>query len=476
MAKKSKEIIVDQIKDRIDIETKAIPQNFGNIQSLIMAPAPIMNDAPSIMRLFNGWSSICINKVAQTLLSLPLNAFVTKSNRNYKTAFNTKKLPQSYQSIIKKNSRSLIIKQAEEIEQVTEHNLYDILNNVNQDLNWSDLLMMTIQYLLMIGNAYWGLKRDKKGNIYGIEILPAEYTMIILNKDNMEVEKYRVYNGIREKIWEKDDIIHFKKIAPGMFWRLQSGDLVTGLYGMGAVEQVLPSIMLMNGIDDYERALFENMCIPSGIVKYTQGTLTNDQIRQAETNWKKAIGGAKRAGNIKVTDQNFEFQALSLNPKDLSYQEGRKWLREVISNSIGVPMSLITPDESNKASSTVAIQNYMQFTIFPLTTMIQERITTHLCPQFDKNLFVQFQNPVAEDNEYLLKEMEVQIKLGAITINEWRAEQGKEPLEWGDSKYSDLSTHIKDDIKDPNIIGDSKDTIKDSINSSSSIDVDINKE
>jgi HK97 family phage portal protein len=177
------------------------------------------------------------------------------------------------------------------------------------------------------------------------------------------------------------------------------------------------------------------MCIPSGLVQYKEGTLRPQEIKDAEAAWKKAVGGLKRAGSVKVTDQNWDFKPLSINPKDMQYQEGRKWLRETIANACGVPMSLITPDESNKASSLVAIANYMKFTILPLCEMITDKINKMLIKHFDENLFCAFENPVKEDNEFILHRDEMQIKMGMVTVNEWRAKEGLQAVPWGDDKY-----------------------------------------
>src|ERR1035437_4323018 len=419
-----------------NIEVKSIPPIFGKVESLLIAPRPIANDAPSVLRLFTGWPAICINKVADTMISLPLKMYVVKQNTEQKCVWNTKKLSRATQDNIRSRAKSLKIKSALDIEEITEHSMFDVLNEVQDDMCWTDLVKMTVQYVLMIGNAYWYINRNSRGLPTGIRCLPAEYTMVLLSKGNeMNITSYQVYNGIRQEELRAEDVIHFKKVAPGLFWRISSGELKTGLYGMGAIESILNPVMLLNAIDDFERALMENMCVPSGFIKYNDGTLTPEAMKIAEAQWNKAVGGLKRAGRTKVMDQNWEYKPMSIPPKDMSYGEARKWLREVVANACGVPMSLITPDESNKASSTVAIANYMKFTVLPMCEMLTDKINKMLVKKFDDNIFVAFDNPVREDNEFLLEQDKTQITLGMITVNEWRMRQGLEPVPWGDDRY-----------------------------------------
>lgn len=433
----------------VQVEQKALPPNFGSFESLIISPRTIQNDAPSIIRLNTGWTNICIEKVASTLISLPLHCYVVMDDDSQKCAWKTKKLSKSEQTLIKQRSPSLKIKQAQNIEEIEEHKIFEVLNNVNDDLNWDDLVKLVIQYLMLIGNAFIEVKKEN-GIPVGIEVLPAEYTSVMLDKDTMALNGYRIYNGVMERLTNVEDTIHFKKVAPGMFWRIYGNQLLTGVYGMGPVESILSPIMLMNAIDDYERALIENMCIPSGIVKYTQGNLTPDALKAAEASWRKAVGGIKRAGAIKVTDQNWEFTNLSINPKDLNFKDGRHWLREIICNAIGVPVGLISPTDSNRSTSQTDLSNYLRFTIAPLAKLITRRLNTHFIPMFDDNMFVEFDNPVKDDNDFLMKNTDMKLKNGLITINEWRAEEGLEDVPWGDAPMGNVSTTNRNDPNSTN--------------------------
>ena len=294
----------------------------------------------------------------------------------------------------------------------------------------------------MIGNCMWQILKED-GLPSSIVILPAEYTTVTLSED-MHIKGYRTFNGVYQKDYAKDEIIHFKNMAPGLFWRIWNQGLITGLYGQGDAEYVLDEIYLYNAINDYLRALTENNAIPSGIVKYKDGRLDKQTMKDLESDWNKVMRSWKKAGKTKVMDSDFDFIPMGFNPRDLEFKEGRVWLRNVIANAFGVPEDLLTTNNSNKGSSTVAIDNYYRFTIAPKLKRIEDRLNSHLMPLYDDDFFLQFDNPIPDDKALLVKQEEQDLIQGVLTVNEVRAKRGLVAVEWGNSPYIPRRELIRD--------------------------------
>jgi len=377
---------------------------------------------------------ICNAKNATTIAGTALRLFAVTGNNTKKVVFPFKKLNCVEIDRIKRESKSLIVKQAPNLVEITDHPVYDVLNNVNDgDLNYFDGMDLTAQYLGMIGNCFWAIERGGNGLPVGIKVLPSEYTCVTLS-DDMKVTGYRVFNGIYQKDYPPEDVIHFKNVSPGLFWQWNNA-LVTGLYGMGDAEYVLDEIYLYNSINDYLRALTENNAIPAGIVHYKGGKLDKNTMKDVQSQWDKVLRTWKRAGKVKVMDMDFEFEPIAMPPKDLEFSEGRKWLRGVIANAFGVPEDLITTENSNKASSSTAIHNYMRFSIKPRLRRIEERLNSHLITQWDDRLFFQFEECVPSDETLDLQKENQDLASGVITINEVRKGRGLQPVPWGDVPF-----------------------------------------
>jgi HK97 family phage portal protein len=212
----------------------------------------------------------------------------------------------------------------------------------------------------------------------------------------------------------------------------------------------LDEVYLYNSINDFLRALTENNSIPSAIIKYTGGRMDKNTMADVQNQWDKVLRTWKRAGKTKVMDQDFEFQAISLPPKDLEFEEGRKWLRGVIANAFGVPEDLITTENSNRASSNTAICNYMRYTILPKLRRMEERLNSHLLKLYDDNLFFQFSNPVPDDEELAVKQEFIDLNAGVVTINEVRERRGMSPVEWGYTPYVKVPAQVPQDELDNN--------------------------
>jgi len=423
-------------------EQKSIPPSFGRIDALVVSPRVLSNNPVELLKLNRGFVGVCNTKNATTIASTPLRLFAVSHSNSEKIVFPHKKLNKVEVEKIKVESKSYMVKQAHNVVEITEHPVYEVLNNINDDLDYYDLMELTASYLGMIGNAYWEIIKKSNGLPQGITVLPAEYTCVTLD-DTMHIKGYRLFNGIYQREFDKKDVIHFKNCAPGLFWRVWNNALITGLYGMGDVEYVLDEVYLYNSINDYLRALTENNSIPSAIIKYTGGRLDKKTMEDVQKQWDKVLRTWKRAGKTKVMDQDFDWQPISLPPKDLEFGEGRKWLRGVIANAFGVPEDLITTENANRASSNVAISNYMRFSIKPRLKRIEERLNNNLIKLYDDNLFFKFDNPIPNDEALEIKREQTDLQMGVLTVNEVRRSRGLLDVEWGNVPYNPPKENIR---------------------------------
>jgi len=423
------------------IEEKGLAPSFGKLDTLIIAPKTISNNPVELLKLNKGFVAVCNNKNASTMASTPLRLYA-KGNASEKCLFPHKQLNSKEIENVKLSSGSLSVKNAQNIVEIYEHPVFDVLNRFNDDLNYHDGIELTAQYLGMMGNCMWQIIKED-GLPKNIIILPSEYTTVTLTED-MHIKGYRTFNGVYQKDYSTDEVIHFKNMAPGLFWRIWNQGLITGLYGQGDLEAVLDEVYLYNAINDYLRALTENNAIPSGIIKYKNGRLDKQTMKDLESDWNKVMRSWKKAGKTKVMDEDFDFVPMGYNPKDLDFSEGRKWLRGVIGNAFGVPEDLITTENSNKGSSNTAIDHYARFTIRPKLKRLEDKLNSHLMPMYDDDFFLQYDNPIPEDAALAIKEEEMHLIQGVITINEVRRKSGLSDVEWGDEPFIPKREMIRD--------------------------------
>jgi HK97 family phage portal protein len=142
--------------------------------------------------------------------------------------------------------------------------------------------------------------------------------------------------------------------------------------------------------------------------------------------------GMKNSGKTAILDDQFEIKELGFNPKDLAFQEGKKYLRTTITNAFGVHENFVSVENANRASSETAIEQYYRFTILPKLRRFQEVINQNLLTKYDDNLWMCFDDPTPENADSIMKKDANDISLGIMSINEKRLERG---LEVWDEKY-----------------------------------------
>jgi HK97 family phage portal protein len=224
---------------------------------------------------------------------------------------------------------------------------------------------------------------------------------------------------MKEIKFKNEEIVHFSVPSP-----------LHDFYGIGAVVGAWEAHRIWESMADYEIALFENMGRPDMAVWLKQN-INEPTKKRLETMLKQSYVGAKKQGQIGVFSKETveEIQVLGEKLREMSYLEGRKYIREEISAAHRVPISFWTMESSNRAVAQAALYQHALYTVKPYCTRIVEKLNEKLCPKFDDNIFFVYENPVPDDANYLLKEREAYVSRGIKAINEVRKEIGIEPMD-----------------------------------------------
>jgi hypothetical protein len=148
-------------------------------------------------------------------------------------------------------------------------------------------------------------------------------------------------------------------------------------------------------------------------------------------------------------DDGMEFKEVGMKPKDVAHIQGRKQMREEISGGHGIPMSLLTPDSSNKAIAQVSYFQYMRDTIAPKLRLYEEAINTQVNYFYGDAFFVAFDSCEVQDDTFRLEQMKARLSSGYSSINLERAVDGEEDVPWGDKPILPMTMAAFDPDKVP---------------------------
>lgn len=180
-------------------------------------------------------------------------------------------------------------------------------------------------------------------------------------------------------------------------------------------------------------------------------TFTPTQAAELEEDVARRLTGADKAHRWAVLRYEAQLRALNVTPRDAQFVEGLGLMARQVWNALGVPAPLL----NDLAYATLSnMREYRQQlwtnALLPDSQLRADEIVQQFLPRFASRPGP----PAAPDHaEYdYTKVPELQelarsswardrqaIESGAITINEWRQQQGLPPVKWGDVWWAPLN-------------------------------------
>lgn len=361
----------------------------------------------------------CGEKISQYISSVPIHLYYeTTAN---KTPLVTKhvKVPEHLKKQHKLDTR-IYTKTNSEIVEITEHPILDLINHPAKDISWSDWVGLCATYLKICGNFLCEIVLDGD-KIVALEPLKWECVEPLVDNITGKITQYRYSPQERTPcIYCPESVIHIMTREPG--------NLITG---KGALEGCINSAVLWDYYDSYQIVLAQNNGTPGAHIKVL-GKISKEQADDIISEFKRKFSGMQQGNPMVTVGPEVEITNLSIPPKDMEYKEGRNWAKKTICATMGVPEDLVDVQDSNRASSQVAIQSFIQITIYPLLSKILESINTSLVKEYyDTDAYLSYDNQEIMDKNP--KEQSViinsYVNSGIMTVNEARDILDLEPVE-----------------------------------------------
>ena len=386
-----------------DMDNAAIRQ--GNYESQIAANKGIVY--------------ACVKLLANSVAANPLRVYRAK-RKGEKSAFRvtrTKEVSEPRKTeLLEKAVPGSALSAADDVEEIVSgHRLVELLYQVNSVTDNFGLKYLTSAYLSLIGNCYWVLFRDGLRLPSTIWVAPAEFMKPVPDNKG-DVEKYVYRHGIIKKVFDADDVIHFKQPAPGFHFQY---------YGRGDLMAAADAFNLRQYIQKFEEGMFKNGALPAGVLSTSKSVGEQERKRLREA-FREKYGGPENAGKWMVME-NVEPKPLSLSPREMAYQQSRRALTEEIPTDFLIPIAMLTGQVSTRAALETSLTQMAMFATQPQCTLIDETANAQLCSQYPDNVFVKFDNPVPDDEEFKLKQQETDLKSGVTAIDEERRARGLQP-------------------------------------------------
>lgn len=306
-----------------------------------------------------------------------------------------------------------------EVEEIIEHDALSLLRTVNQHMTFRDLIKATQTYKDLSGEAFWLLIKGTK-SVAEIQMLRPDYIKVLTDaKTFVKGYEYQV-PGKGPIRFERDEIIHFKEFNP-----------VNPYRGLSIIRAAAVTIDTDNFAEKYNRQFFKNSAIPSAVFTSEQ-TLTQEYMDRLRSQWERVYGGQEKAGKTAFLGGGLTLKPFALSQKDMEFLEGQRFTRDKIFALFQTPKTVLgMVEDVNRANAEATDYVFAKRVIKPAMEAIRDTLNEFLLPQYDggEDLFFTITDPVPEDTEAKLKRHETLFKVGAITQNEIRAEEGLDEVD-----------------------------------------------
>lgn len=319
------------------------------------------------------------------------------------------------------------------------HPAYELLNlEPNENMTRYTFLKTLMASVLLTGNGYAYIERGTDLKPIQIVFIPTSNVGIewISDKDGVRRKRYRV-NGFNDLV-EPQDMIHVLNFSED------------GIVGQSTISYAAQTIGIATSSEAHAKGFFENGGSPSGVLKQTAGSpVSKEQKDEIYSTWSTRLNPTTGSPNgIVIVPANFDYQAITINPKDSQLLESRQFNVVDICRFFSVsPVKAFDLSKSSYSTVEATQLQYLTDTVLSVITKLElefnrkiflpsERATT--IAEFDTSAMLRTDK--AAQGEWV-KSL---FNIGALTPNEARKQNNLPRIDNGDKAFVQVNVQTLD--------------------------------
>ncbi|MGL5908691.1 MAG: phage portal protein [Phycicoccus sp.] len=237
-----------------------------------------------------------------------------------------------------------------------------LLRSPHQDLTPFELWEQVYVHLLLWGNAYLRVWRDRIGRPRELALIHP--SRVRAGRESATSRKVYEVDGTGEP-WYDDRILHI----PGLGY--------DGIAGVSPIRIARQGIGLALAAEEYGARLFGSGSLMSGILQ-TEQRLDQASADALKTRWRAKTSGLSGAHEVAVLDRGIKFQPLSMPPEDAQFLESRRFQVAEVARLFGVPPHMLGDTERSTSWGAGIEQQsigYVVYTLRPWLTRVEQRVS-----------------------------------------------------------------------------------------------------
>lgn len=278
----------------------------------------------------------------------------------------------------------------------------------------------TVANLILSGNSYALIHRDKLGVVESLEFVKPEQVNVIQNVTTGEwtYDVTMEYGSIMYKC-KPEDILHFRITT------------VDGFLGRSPLLSLKDEVSMQSNGSKILSKFFANGVFGGGILKLKGGYVDNETKAKIRQDFEKANGGSTNSNGVIVLDETTEFQEYKMNTDILKLIQGNKFSTQQIAKVLGIPLNRFGMELVNSTDSG-ANDIYIASTISQYERAICDEIEIKTGNELELDLTTLLNDTYEDRRKRVFEGKQNKELLKAIKTNEIRDYLGYADVEEGE--------------------------------------------
>lgn len=321
------------------------------------------------------------------------------------------------------------IKPHEEIEHVEpSHPLYQLIENPNawDTGGFGDLMYELVMFLKLTGKAYlWTVPselgvRTGRNTPMELWVIPSHWVRPVFENGVLVRYEIRPLTGVGVLNFPPEEVIPFRFKSP-----LDKFDGWSPLQAGGEWVDASDSVDLSRFFS------FKNGCFPMGSLELSPEYNDPDDsdIERIYSRIFSRLQGETKYGLPLILPPGAKYNPLMINPTEMAYTDSADQLKDWVLSLLNVPKELVgLQPVGGELSWYAPMLMFCRRTLQPLLRYIGNVLTRSLCPRWDDEMRLWWDDPTPDNPEQVAKTLQQDFTNGVLTVDEYRAVRGYEPL------------------------------------------------
>ena len=308
-------------------------------------------------------------------------------------------------------------------EKIENHELQKLISNPNPfpRFTWYMINYIKEIHLLLSGEAFILKNRDVNGKVNSLWNIPPAWLQeypCVANTFAQSGGKTAYYtfvstDGSQFQVHYNDIIYFFEPNVNDPY-----------VSGVGQAQQIADEIETDEYMSKYIKKFFLNDAIPS-VALQVEGVQREEAERLREE-FQQKYNTRNTDNTVSVLPFDAKIQLLKETNREMDFIESRKFLRDACIQNFAIPPEILgIIENSNRSTIESAYYLYSKSVLTPRLKLTQDVYNSQLVSEFDSNIKMVYKNIIPSDDEFILKRSTEGLTKGAITVNEWRHDNGR---------------------------------------------------